>query len=118
MNSAFFYVFVFTMSCLSVEKRPRDVVDDDAECEYPPVKARRPDEEHPSHPHYILDHLVRHVLPERCRNDKVTAYYKAQLDDPDATIAECKSFLADWVLKMWTKGTLWRHDLYATKRHA
>jgi len=100
------------MSSLPVEKRAHGVDDNNAEYECPPVKAKRQDEEHPSHPFFILDHLVKNVLPERCHNEKVAAYYKGQLDDPEATIKECRSFLAGWVLDMWRKRTLWKHDKY------
>lgn len=65
---------------------------------------------HPTHPYYILDHLVRNVLPEKCRNATVQAYYQAQLDDPDGTIEQCKGKLAAWVLERWDNGSLWRFD--------
>ena len=72
-------------------------------------------EEYPSHPFFILDHLVKNVLLERCRKNVVAAYYKAHLDDPEATIKDCRSFLADWVLETWTRGTWWKHDKFVAE---
>lgn len=100
-----------TMSSATMKKHAR-TEDADAEYEYPAPKAARANDQHPSHPFYILDHLVKNVLPEKCRNDRVKAFYQAQLDNPEDTIEECKKFLAKWVLEMWDKGTLWKHDKY------
>jgi predicted transcriptional regulator len=73
------------------------------------AKIVRSDEVHPTHPYYILQHLVKTVLTEKCRNANVKEFYKAQLEYPDVTIEECKSKLADWVLNLWDKGKLLDH---------
>lgn len=67
---------------------------------------------HPLHPFSILEHLVRVVLPAKCRSDNAKEPYQAQLDGPDGTIQECKSKLADWVLELWEAGKLHKLDRY------
>ncbi|KAI4635657.1 uncharacterized protein J4E87_000611 [Alternaria ethzedia] len=59
------------------------------------------------HPSYILDHLVKVVLPEKCESSSVVAdYYKNELADPDSAIAQCQSFLPDWVVELSATGKL------------
>lgn len=107
--SASFNIAAFAMSSSVVSKRTRDDVDSEADvCSV--AKVTRTSETHPAHPLYILDHLVKKVLPESCRNEAVKAFYKAQLEHPDAAMEECKSILANWVLDMWDNGALLKYD--------
>jgi hypothetical protein len=69
-----------------------------------------------THPYPVLEHIVRVVLPSRCQSNTsgvVAKYYEEQLDNPGSTIAQCKSFLADWVLELAGTGSLRDVDEYA-----
>jgi hypothetical protein len=83
----------FTMPSVVVQKRAATDLDVKAEILSPAAKKAKLCS---THPHRILEHLVRNVLPERCKKEKVKdEFYKAQLDDPDATMEECKRRLQD-----------------------
>lgn len=97
------------MSVLVTSKRPHADIDAGDEVESPEVKVVKPNSEHPSHPYYILEHIVRNVLPEKCCHEKVKAFYKTELDKPQETIDTCRSKLAGWVLELWEKGTLYKY---------
>jgi hypothetical protein len=59
--------------------------------------------------HAVLSHIVRTVIPERCRtakDDSVRAFYQRALDKPATTIAECKEALGEWVIKNAADGKL------------
>lgn len=58
---------------------------------------------------------MKNVLPEKCRNDTLKAYYEAELERPQATIDACKSMLVQWVLDLWDKGALLKFKQYASK---
>ena len=64
------------------------------------------------HPYYLLEYLVKTVIPNRCRNEDVRAFFQAQLDDPDAAIDQCKSLLSSWILEMYEEGTLYKYEEY------
>jgi hypothetical protein len=89
------------MSAVAVpQKRPHDEFDTGIEAPF--AKSSKIDPKlHPAHPHNILQCLVKKVLPEKFRSDKVKAFYQEQLEDPEATIEECKGMLADWVAEYW-----------------
>ncbi|KAI8936475.1 hypothetical protein NX059_006880 [Plenodomus lindquistii] len=92
-----------------VDKRPVSEIGlDGHEIESPEAKRLKPTVAplHPTHPHYLLEHLIRDVLPRKCQKQKVKDYYKEQLDDPDTAIAVCKSLLGDWVLEYWNAAKL------------
>ena len=89
-------------------KRARDDDDD----EQPQTKKPRLDA---LHPYIILTYLIKTVLPKRSSNDDVRVYYKAQLDDPEAAIDECKSLLADWVVRMYENGVLYDVEEYVNR---
>ena len=107
LNSSTFPTVFFKMSSLTISGRAQDDNDAQAEMLSPAAEESRANGEHSSHPYFILEHLMKNVLPEKCRNEKVAAFYKDQLDNPIAAIEECQSKLADWVLTMWDRGTLW-----------
>jgi hypothetical protein len=60
----------------------------------------------PTHPYTMLEYLVEEVLPRKCSSPETKRYYQSQLDDPKATIDECKSLLAGWVVELWEKKEL------------
>ncbi|KAH7084802.1 hypothetical protein BKA63DRAFT_498216 [Paraphoma chrysanthemicola] len=66
----------------------------------------------PTHPHAILEHLVRVVLPESCRQEAVNKYYEEELRDSTATIDKCKDKLKGWVLEYWDAGKLRELNAY------
>jgi hypothetical protein len=72
---------------------------------------------HPLHPFSLLEHLVRVVLPAKCRSENSKTYYQAQLDKPDETIEACKGKLASWVLKLWDEGKLYKLERYFVFGH-
>ena len=84
------------------EKRVCDDVEAEIECSVA-KKAKVDVELHPTHPFAILDHLVKNVLPVKCTNEKIKQIHQQQLDDPEATIVECKQYLADWVIDLWKR---------------
>ncbi|KAH8730760.1 hypothetical protein GQ44DRAFT_605810 [Phaeosphaeriaceae sp. PMI808] len=104
------------MSSPATLKRAHDNADVDAEVACPVAKATKVSSTHPTHPYYILDHLIKNVLPEGCQRETARAFYEAQLEDPEAALEECKSMLAGWVTEIWDKGTLWNYE--ALKKHA
>lgn len=88
------------MSTFAASKRARD----DDQVEAPPAQVRKSEPTlHPTHPYYLLEHMVMNVLPEKCRHDTAKAFYKDQRDQPDEAIQICKGMLADWVLELWAK---------------
>jgi hypothetical protein len=99
------------MSLSTTLKRARD---DDDVAEAPRTQVAKIEPSlHPTHPYYILEHLVKNVLPEKCRHDNAKEFYKEQLDKPDEAVEICKSMLADWVLELWANGRLYRLERYA-----
>jgi hypothetical protein len=71
----------------------------------------------PMHPYELLEHIVREVLVERCRDastDKVRTFYADQLRDPDQAIRECKALLQPWVLELSAAGKLRDYDEYVS----
>ncbi len=85
-----FVLSIFAMS-LAGAKRPytqNDDADIEAAIGSPVAKVFKTNNEHPSHAFFLLEHSVRVVLPEKCQDEDVKAYYQAQLNDPKGTIAE------------------------------
>jgi hypothetical protein len=108
-----FFSSIFTMSATNaILKRAHD----DAEAEFDDSTAKKAKvdvELPPTHPYAILDHLVKNVLPAKCANRfKVKRMYQQQLDDPEATISECKQYLTDWVMDLWKGGKVFNAQAY------
>ncbi|KAF2874633.1 hypothetical protein BDV95DRAFT_666450 [Massariosphaeria phaeospora] len=107
------------MSLTNTTKRPRDDDDDDddgEDLELRPVQAPRIEQPlHPSHPYRLLEHLVKEVLPHKCKSQPLLDFYSDQLADPDAAIELCKGKLSDWVLEFWNKGRLYDRQWLKTK---
>lgn len=88
-----------TISSKLTTKRVLDVDNDPAPAQHVANKARA-NEEHPTHPLYILEHLIREVLSAKCHYEKALTFYQEQPDNPAQTIKERKGLLPAWILQL------------------
>jgi hypothetical protein len=71
------------------------------------------------HPHTILEHVIREIIPTRWMDSSSKrGLYQTVTTDPQDAITKCKDMIAPWVVQYYEDGLLYDHEQYVSNIHS